>query len=141
MLTLISVTASSFSIVNENGGDGQGRGLLLFNGQTVCDDSFSDNSATAICGLLRFNGFDSWTNGQLFDLQNSLTIGLDNVACSSASWDSCSYTYQHNCGHSEDVHLNCRPEGNEFEGLMDNKDYHDYNKLLEAAPERTIQAK
>jgi len=106
--------ADMFTIVNENGNDGHGRGLLLYRGQTVCDDGFSDNSAIAICGLMGYDGFDSWSNGQLFDLQTSLEIGLDNVECSSGSWDSCSYLTTHNCGHHEDVHLNCVPEAPEY---------------------------
>ena len=84
--------------------------MLLYNGQTVCDDGFSENSAIAICGLMGYDGFDSWRNGQLFDIQADLEIGLDDVICSSVSWGSCSYTTSHNCGHGEDVHLNCVPD-------------------------------
>ena len=113
--TLISVISGDlFTIVNEAGEDGQGRGLLLYDGKTVCDDGFSDNSSAAICGLMGYDGFDSWTNGQLFEIQASLEIGLDDVVCSSGSWDSCSFTTTENCGHSEDVHLNCVPEGIDF---------------------------
>ena len=109
----ISVTASSFTIVNENGNT-HGRGLLLFNGQTVCDDGFSDNSAAAICGLMGYSGFDSWRYGQLYGIQTNCQIGLDDVICSSGSWDSCTYSYIDNCSHGEDVHLNCVPQGNAF---------------------------
>ena len=108
----ISVTASSFTIVNENGNT-HGRGLLLFNGQTVCDDGFSDNSAAAICGLMGYSGFDSWRYGQLYGIQTNYQIGLDDVICSSDSWDSCTFITAHNCGHGEDIHLNCVPEGND----------------------------
>ena len=109
----ISVTAQ-FTIVNEAGEDGQGRGLLLYNGYTVCDDSFSNNSAIAICGMMGYDGFDSWRNGEFFDIQDDLEIGLDDVVCTSGSWDSCSSTTSHNCRHYEDVHLNCVPEGKSY---------------------------
>ena len=59
-----------------------------------------------------YNGFDSWRNGQFYDIQAGLEIGLDNVICTSDSWDSCSYIFIDNCSHGEDVHLNCVPEGN-----------------------------
>ena len=107
-----------FTIVNEANEDGQGRGLLLYNGQTVCDDGFSDNSAIAICRMMGYDGFDSWRNGQFFDLQTTLEIGLDDVVCSSGSWDSCTSTTTDNCSHGEDVHLNCVAEGMDHNPIM-----------------------
>ena len=105
-----------FSLVNENGeaieSDSGERGLLLFYGDTVCDDDFSDNSADAICREMGYEfGADSWEYGQFYDIQSSFDIGLDNVACSSGSWDSCTFLTSHNCRHSEDVHLACATEG------------------------------
>ena len=99
-----------FTLVNEAGVPGQVAGLLLYYGNTVCDDGFSDNSAIAICREMGYPGFHSWRNGQFYDIQANLEIGLDDVVCSSGSWDSCTSTTSHNCAHGEDVHLTCLPE-------------------------------
>ncbi|KAL5272032.1 hypothetical protein ACHWQZ_G000289 [Mnemiopsis leidyi] len=82
-------------------------GLLLYKGGTVCDDSFNDNAAAAICGLMNFETAARWTNEESFDIQSNYDINLDNVKCSSTEWESCSYSEEHNCGHSEDVFLSC----------------------------------
>jgi len=104
-----------FRLVNANGetidSDSGERGLLLYYGSTVCDDGFNDNSADAICREMGYAlGADSWENGQFYDIQSSYDIGLDDVICSSDSWDSCEFTTSHNCAHSEDVHLACAVE-------------------------------
>ena len=101
-----------FSLVDSDGNsiqNGGTLGLLLYNDGTVCDDSFSDNSGTAICRNMGFTGLREWSAGLRFeDLQNSKEITMDNVECSGERWDSCSYITDHNCGHSEDVFLSCR---------------------------------
>ena len=73
----------------------------------MCDDSFNDNAAAAICGLMNFETAARWTNEESFDIQSNYDINLDNVKCSSTEWESCSYSEEHNCGHSEDVFLSC----------------------------------
>ncbi|KAL5253623.1 hypothetical protein ACHWQZ_G013415 [Mnemiopsis leidyi] len=104
--------SDGFSLVDSNGeevGVGE-RGLLLYNGGTVCDDSFSEDSANAICREMGYSGSSAWESGMFFsDEQSNRRITLDNVACSDNDWDSCSYTSSHNCGHSEDVFLTCIP--------------------------------
>ena len=83
-------------------------GLLLSNGGTVCDDSFSDYSADAICREMGFTGKWSWKYGNLWSaFQETLEITLDDVVCSSGEWSSCTYSLEHNCGHNEDVFLTC----------------------------------
>ena len=74
----------------------------------MCDDSFSDNSALAICRLMGYIDFTSWRNGELHNNQNNYEIRLDDVECSGGEWENCDYNSDdHNCNHSEDVHLNC----------------------------------
>ena len=83
-------------------------GLLLSNGGTVCDDSFSDNSADAICREMGFIGRYSWRSGELWNsFQTNVDITLDEVSCSSGEWNSCTYSFEHNCHHREDVFLKC----------------------------------
>ena len=83
-------------------------GLLIYKDGTVCDDSFSDNSADAICREMGFHAALSWRNGYFYNVQQTArAIRLDNVACSSNVWAACSYSETHNCNHHEDVHISC----------------------------------
>ena len=89
-------------------------GLLLSNGGTVCDDEFDDNSADAICKEMGYFNQISWTSGEhwgTWAIQAGLEITLDNVACSSGDWSSCSFAFDTNCYHSEDVFLQCEGVG------------------------------
>ena len=102
-----------FSLVDSNG-DTVGAGvvgLLLSNGGTVCDDGFSDNSADAICRELGHIGQMIWSHGDNWGIQAGLEITLDDVACSSGEWSSCSFIFVHDCGHGEDVFLQCEGVG------------------------------
>ena len=82
-------------------------GLLINNGGTVCDDDFSINSADAICRKMGYLRHMQWTSGDKWSIQASLEITLDDVLCSSGEWSSCSFSTTQNCGHSEDVFLQC----------------------------------
>ena len=94
-------------------------GLLLWNGTTVCDDEFNDNAARAICKEIGYESAISWGSAsesdtdewEFFPIRSNYSIGLDEVECRSTDWESCSYEFDHNCGHSEDVHLICQPAG------------------------------
>ena len=83
----------------------------------MCDDSFSENSANAICREMGYSGSSSWVSGSSYSYGESqavLDINLDDVRCGNDDWDSCSYSIYDNCGHSEDVFLTCI-EGNRNE--------------------------
>ena len=89
-------------------------GLLLYNGGTVCDDGFSDNSANAICREMGHLRATIWKSGSgspyhlgFRTYTQLLDITLDNVDCRESDWDACSYSTTHNCDHSEDVYLAC----------------------------------
>ena len=82
-------------------------GLLLYNGGTVCDDNFSDNSANAICKVMGYDQFILSTNRKTWSIKDSYAIRLDNVVCSNDDWDSCTYGTTHNCNHNEDIFLQC----------------------------------
>ena len=86
-------------------------GLLLSNGGTVCDDEFDDNSADAICKEMGYFNQISWTSGSKWAIQAGLEITLDNVACSSGDWSSCSFAFVDNCSHGEDLFLQCEGVG------------------------------
>ena len=103
-----------FRLVDQNGNDVGARveGLLLSNGGTVCDDGFTDNSADAICRELDFIGGRSWRNGNLWSsFQSSFNITLDDVSCSSGELSMCTYSFEDNCGHGEDIFLECDAVG------------------------------
>ena len=83
-------------------------GLLISNGGTVCNDQFTDNSADAICRELGHYGHIDWRSGSIWSgLQSMLDITLDEVACESGEWSSCSFSFEHNCDHAEDIFLRC----------------------------------
>ena len=74
----------------------------------MCDDNFGDTAADAICRELGFDESISWSsNGNFLYGQNELSVTLDDIACETSEWSSCSYNSDHNCGHSEDVVLSC----------------------------------
>ena len=103
-------TIPVFRLVDQNGNEVGARieGLLLSNGGTVCDDGFSDNSADAICREMGFTGSRGWRRGYIWrSYQASLEITLDDVECTSGDWSSCTYNFRENCGHHEDVFLEC----------------------------------
>ena len=108
--TKFSVLSAEFTLVDINGRaiTDESKGLLLYNGGTVCDDSFSDNSGTAICREMGYDRQSSWESTTTWTIQSNYDIVLDDVRCDSGEWSSCSYTNQHNCGHSEDVFLACQ---------------------------------
>ena len=86
------------------------RGLLLYKGGTVCDNSFSDYTASAICRKMGYKQAADWTSGYLFDkdYQDRFDITLADVRCDNEDWKSCSYsTDTWDCYHSWDVLLAC----------------------------------
>ena len=102
---------SVFTLVNRNGNkiDGEDLGLLLYRGGTVCDDSFDDTAADAICKTMNYISAIRWTTDEDFGyVQRNYGITLDDVRCSSTEWESCTFTERHNCAHDEDVFLSCR---------------------------------
>ena len=103
-----------FSLVNADGQKAGANtlGLLIYNGGTVCDDGFTDNSADAICHIMGYPlEHASWSIGNNWSIQSNYEITMSNVECSSGDWSSCLYSFSHNCGHSEDVFLQCNGPG------------------------------
>ena len=104
--------AQGFELVDNDGNtieDASGiRGLLTYNGGTVCDDNFGYSEADVICQEMGYDRSSGWTSGSFYDdVQNSLDITLDDVDCYWGSWSSCDYQTTNDCGHSEDVFLTC----------------------------------
>ena len=113
--------AKHFRLINEKGGPvgPKETGLLLYNGGTVCNDGFSDDSANAICREMGYSGSTKWdSGGPHYEAFKNYTrvfdITLDEVRCNNNDWSSCSYLTSHNCGHSEDVFLACTSGTNRF---------------------------
>ena len=104
---------SDFSLSNSDGNTvgANTLGLLIYNGGTVCDDDFSTNSADAICRKMGYLGMMSYSSGSEWPIQSGLNITLDDVACSSGEWESCSFEFSHNCNHNEDIFLQCSGPG------------------------------
>ena len=111
-VTGLIISESRFQLVNSGGNPVtySSTALLLYNGGTVCDDGFSDNSANAICKEMGFSSASSWSNANSWpSLQDNYQTKLDDVICSSTSWGTCARISGpgHDCSHSEDVFLRC----------------------------------
>ena len=88
----------------------------------MCDDSFSNFSAEAICRELGFTSspkyrYSSASTNHYLDgidysymwwIQEDYPIHMDEVVCDSGQWTNCSYvTHKHDCSHLEDIFLDC----------------------------------
>ena len=110
----IIITFADFSLVDSDGNtiSADFLGLLIYDGGTVCDDGFTDNSADAICIEMGFpSGHTSWSYGNNWSIQSNYEITMDDVVCDRVYWSECRYSLSHNCGHSEDVFLQCDGPG------------------------------
>ena len=92
----------------------------------MCDDSFDDTAADAICKTMNYAGAIRWTtsDADFGHIKYDYQITLDDVTCSRTEWTSCTYNSDRNdCSHSEDVQLSCRTheqadEGNQQDSLV-----------------------
>jgi deleted-in-malignant-brain-tumors protein 1 len=77
---------------------------------TVCDDEFTDRSASLICQEMGYAcAKGHYLQRPSSTLQAGMDIVLDNIKCGNVStaFEECSYVTGHNCVHSEDVFLTC----------------------------------
>ena len=99
------------------GGNGvnTGRVEVYYNNTwgTVCDDGWDLNDAAVVCRELGFPGSTSSSCCAIFG-QGTGPIWLDDVGCtgSETNLSSCSHGGwgRHNCGHGDDVGVNCQCE-------------------------------
>ena len=81
-------------------------GLLLYQGGTVCDDSFNITAAHAICKVMGFEGALQWFSGSKWPIQVQFNVVINHVKCPLPIWSTCGYI-NGNCGHHEDIFLTC----------------------------------
>ena len=75
----------------------------------MCSDYFNDTAADAICKEMNYTSALNWTTDKDFGyLQRNYGITLDDVRCSSAEWENCTFTERDDCEHDEDIFLSCR---------------------------------
>ncbi|XP_070188952.1 neurotrypsin-like [Littorina saxatilis] len=96
------------------------------NGQwgTVCDDNFDVNDARVVCRMLGYSelhvplrmdvflaSLQPLVRGTAAYGQWTGSILMDDVNCvgTETSLSQCSFVTNHNCGHSEDVGIDCHP--------------------------------
>ncbi|XP_063680349.1 deleted in malignant brain tumors 1 protein-like [Bolinopsis microptera] len=109
---LLTCHGTGFKLLNRAGHvvTGQREGLLTYQHGTVCDDYFNWNSAHAICRVMGYSSAARYRHGLRYGTQQShRAITMDDVRCRSSYWNYCSYRSAHNCVHSEDIFLTCRP--------------------------------
>ena len=68
--------ATRFTLVDKAGKliHGEELGLLLYDGGTVCDDSFNHDAAEAICKQMNYTHSTKWTIGESFDIQVHVNV-------------------------------------------------------------------
>ncbi|XP_071503570.1 scavenger receptor cysteine-rich domain-containing protein DMBT1-like [Diadema antillarum] len=92
----------------------QGRVEIYYDGQwgTVCDDSWDIEEANVVCRMLGFEGASNYSCCSEYG-EGSGPILLDNVQCNGTESNlaDCQHSeYEmHNCGHHEDVGVECIP--------------------------------
>ena len=66
----------TFTLVNSTGHliNGRELGLLLYGGGTVCDDSFDNIAANAICKKMNYTHAMRWTSRKSFDIQVDVNV-------------------------------------------------------------------
>ena len=52
------------------------RGLLTYNGGTVCDDGFGDIEADVICREMGYERSTGWTSGSFYEVQSLSLIHI-----------------------------------------------------------------
>ena len=83
----------------------------------MCDDRFNDIAAEAICLYMEYSYSIGWTSAKdITEFRETLEITLDDVECSSAYWNSCTFSEKNDCGHGEDVFLTCGKDAEDASG-------------------------
>ena len=107
-----------FELVDEEGAVTKPRGLLLYNGATVCDEYWTNNNSLAICKEMGYDtNSTTWRsmNGDYVEwsIQRGYESVMHTVSCQSKEWDECSFeTKEGYCSHYEDIYLDCEAAGN-----------------------------
>ena len=104
---------SGFELVDETGATVVGagvEGLLLLDGDTVCDKHFHDTTADIICNLLGYERHSTWTSGMKWDIQSELHTDCA-IECweSGIDWSYCDYALNdiEDCEHDQDIFITC----------------------------------
>jgi hypothetical protein len=107
------MSGNTLTLVDLNGVEATKRGLLLFNGGTVCKNGFDDMSAKAACKNMGYTGeVATWHNffyTRYWEIRFRYDIEITNLRCPDGTWSSCSYSQEtsSDCNHFSDVYLDC----------------------------------
>ncbi|KAL5264789.1 hypothetical protein ACHWQZ_G005755 [Mnemiopsis leidyi] len=94
----------------------QQRGLLLYNGYTVCVNNFNMAAAHAVCKLMGYTDAKSATYGDIWKIQKEFKVFPQSLSCSHSDWSACTFKNGgNNCNdHSKDVFVTCAGERSYF---------------------------
>ena len=74
----------------------------------MCGNSFNETAADAICKYMGYTFASGWTSQvDSFEIRYGLEIKVSDVQCSSADWNNCNFTEEHDCVHTQDLFLSC----------------------------------
>ncbi|KAL5264790.1 hypothetical protein ACHWQZ_G005756 [Mnemiopsis leidyi] len=111
-------TSNAFGLVDSSGNkiNGQQKGLLLYNGLTVCGEHFNKTAAHAICRLMGFKSAISAENGKTWKIQEMFKVFPQSLSCWYVDWSACTFKNRENdCNdHSQDVFLTCSGKRSPF---------------------------
>ena len=106
---------TSFYLLDKNAKYTQsGIGLLMYRGETICDDGFNATTANWICQSMGYDNAANWAHDRLFPLQDDLAIKVDNLVCRNGGIYSdvlpaCSIVARSRvCAHLDDIWITCR---------------------------------
>ena len=105
-----------FSLVDDTGNTAESGqlGLLLYQGGTVCNEFFNNQTAEAICRRMNFSSAIEWKSELESEIQKKFEVAMKIINCPDVvrKSEQCTFSeviidFEDNCFHRKDVFLKC----------------------------------